>query len=58
MVKPLKGGLFFKYYLVVLVKLQKLSCLTIILAYIFPKTYFSLLVIYNRGVFSKINKAL
>ena len=56
--RPLDGGSFFKYRLVVSAKLQKLSRSTIILAHTFPKACFSLLVIYNREVLLKINKAL
>ena len=58
MVKPLGRGSFFKYRLLILVKVIKLSRLTPILAYIFPKAYFSLLVIYNREILYRINKAL
>ena len=49
-VKPLGRGSFFKYRLLVLVKVAKPSCLTPILAYIFPKARLSLLVMYNREV--------
>ena len=58
MVRPLGGGLFFKYCLVISAKLQKSSHLIIILAYTFPKAHFSLLVIYNYEILFKINKAL
>jgi len=57
-VKPLGGGSFFEYCLLVLVKVAKSSRLTPILAYTFPKARLSLSVIYNREVLYKINKAL
>ena len=58
MVRPLGGGSFFKYRLVVSTKLQKSSRSTVILAHTFPKAHFSLSVMYNREVLFKINKAL
>ena len=57
LVKPLGRGSFFKYRLLILVKVIKLNRLTSILAYIISKTCFSLLVICNRKVLYKINKA-
>ena len=58
MVRPLGGGSFFEYCLVVSAKLQKSSHSTIILAHTFPKACFSLLVMYNCEVLLKINEAL
>jgi len=57
-VRPLGRGSFFKYCLLVLVKVVKPSRLTPILAYMFPMACLSLLVIYNREVLYRINKAL
>jgi len=58
MVKPLGRGSFFKYRLLMLAKVAKPSRLTPILAYTFPKARLSLLVMYNRKVLYRINKAL
>jgi len=57
-VKPLGRGSFFKYRLLILAKVAKPSYLTPILAYIFPKARLSFLVIYNREILYRINKAL
>jgi hypothetical protein len=58
MVRPLGGGSFFKYRLLVLAKVIKPSRLTPILAYTFPTARLGLLVIYNYEVLYRINKAL
>jgi len=57
-IKPLDIGTFFKYRLFILAKVAKLSRLALIVAHTFPKARLSLLVMYNREVLYKINKAL
>ena len=56
--KPSRGGSFFEYRLLVTAKIKKLNRLDGFLAYTFPKARLCLLVIYNREVLPKVNRAL